>query len=675
MAKRRGKLTEEAKDIIGRGIGANLPLETIQAQVLEQTGKNYTKKQIHGYKNILTGIANGPKVTLGGVAPITPAGIVLQTSAPPPPGTPPPLTKPNPAPPYAETFPQAPAASALPPEELPPVQTHNVRVEYDVYRKDPSHGYIGRIQASHAEPMGAKLIGEKLGDGLYDIYKYVNGQRGGHPWMDVRVSGHGAPRYLNGQTAMGSPYHRLSFDGQYGQQNFQGQGQGQPWGPGNPNLQDPTTQFHNIYNVADKMAERMGGRNGGNEAAAAVNSSLGFANNFLQQQQQQAATAGAGNKEFLQQWMVMQDRKGEEEGRRRAQEKQDREQAWEKERTRTQEDFDRRETAREQEYKRQKDRDEAEATRRKDQDREFFSQIRTMEKERADNLTASTKEAETARTERVNEIKDDLKNQGEAVKAELKDQVETIQSFYEGQHKAKSELLQETKRHNEQIFELQKKNLEDKQTDGVIARTVSGALEKVSSGFERAMTMKTINELPEGERGKLLMALNHLQPNGNGAANGNGAPANESHNGTEQGGIDVAEQLGQASIDKVLKSDFFQSLQEEWAVDVEGGMGPYMFVGTFMQYMKQSPSMFFFGKWLVPRPWTTTIEVMRPHLKTAVRKVFETKEAGTFYEEFRILLNDNVRLSMQQASEVIRAKGVQPTPEARPEPTTDAVPR
>ena len=107
----------------------------------------------------------------------------------------------------------------------------------------------------------------------------------------------------------------------------------------------------------------------------------------------------------------------------------------------------------------------------------------------------------------------------------------------------------------------------------------------------------------------------------------------------------------------MLKSDFFNSLQEEWGVHIESGRGAAMFTVTFLQWMNKSLNMVMFATYMVPRPWNVMVETMRPHLDSKVLKIFQTKEAETFYSEFVNNINQNMKLQAGYAAQMLSGQG------------------
>lgn len=290
----------------------------------------------------------------------------------------------------------------------------------------------------------------------------------------------------------------------------------------------------------------------------------------------------------------------------------------------------------------------AEFERRKEQDQQFQQTLRSIEGDRSKDQEA-----------RVARVEEAAKDTQEAVSKELNDNVETIKTFYEGIHAKDQENIAAERKHNREMFEMQQKHLESQNSNGLLGSTIKDVADKIGTVTDRAMTFKAIERMSPEARDLLKNSnLGQQLLNGNGNGNGNGRSNGNGNAGsaaTSAGGGDVENNFGRAEVEKVLKSQFFKTLQEEWAMHVQSGRGATMFTHAFLTYMKTSPNMVLFANFMTPRSWEVMLKEMEGHLSVEVAKVFNTEQAVAFYDDFMNLLVSNVRYSLEYAKKAVDA--------------------
>ncbi len=633
----KGKLTTEQRELIKQHIAAGIPAVEVARLVTETTGKITTGQQVNGYKNVITGVA-GSRPGQG-----TAGGFPQQTTVP--------LegSKKNPGmSPEGFTQPMMPTGAGA---DGFSVQAAQVKYEYDIYRTTPQHGFLARVGA----PFGPDTLAEQFRDGVYDIHKIANG-RAVQTYIGQRVSGHGPPRFKNGMVAPGSsPY--VHMEGPHGTPPYsppygyppQHQ-QGYPYGP-TPIQQDPSQQLRSIAEVADRMASKMTPpQDPAQSHMAAVNASLGFASQLINKHD----SAGNGISEWFRTWAMQQaeDRKAERVT----------------ERERSKEDA----TAQEARWAHEREVMEDKAKIEREKIREDFDRQKALDKEnherqmeRDREWSRQQKDLQESRDKILFEKMEDLKQLPEAMQAELDEKVALVKDHNGELLKIHMRGVDDQRRHNTQMYDLQMKNMESQKGDGLIAKTIQMSVDKISATADRALLIKTIKDMPPEERKQLVPILDRLSggpgTSGNGDASGtaNGsASAGDALKKTQE--VNMDGDFGRGEVDKVLKSKFFRTLQEEWGLHVASKRGPFMFCRTFITYMNTSASMVLFANYMIVRSWDKMLETMGPNLDAKTKKIFETPEAKEFFDEFTTLLNDNIHLSMSYASKAIHGQVSQP---------------
>lgn len=642
-----GKLHGDQRDAIRELVDAGMSNHDIAREVTQRTGRPTTAPQVNGYRNVLTGVANGPK------DPAAAASVHRGFETPAANKTPSPGASAG-AGASEDGFTSM--AGGL--DEFAATQDP-ATVWYDVYRDEPANGYVGRMAV-----FTIQLLAEKFGQGLYRVDKFYNGRLIGRR-DKLRISVGGPPKFEDGRlaaphmAAQGRPYLEPSPYGYnpYNPYGYQQQG----YGPTPVQQQDPTQQFRNIAAVANDMAARMmPPANAADQGTGAFRESLAFANQVMANQNQQ----GGGSNSFIQTFLATQQTQFTQQ-LQAEREKRDTERAAEKEARIAetarlkQEAADRLELERERARIAEEGRTK-EYERQKERDREYYTNL----------MAIHTKKAED-----VAEMKDGIAGQIAALQTELEDKARIAKEHYDGLYQLQKQGLADQKAMQDELFNERKKALESQRTDGLLARTIDNGLNRLGTSFDRVATLRAVKELPAGERTVLLNALAGLNGNGNGHAlgNGNGSNGNGSTNGNGHKEDAVVDSPGgggdfrQAAIDKVLSSDFFKTLQDEWATYIDAGpdFGPEPFVVMFMQWVQKSPNMATFAAYMIPRPWKVIHDLMRPKLSVRAAETFAKPDAEKFYEMFRRLLNANLKVVAQMALRMQQAQQ-QPAPSTSP---------
>lgn len=617
------KLSQEQRTLIEQGIDVKLPSPTIAEQVTRQTGKATSSQQVNGYRNVYLGYANGrhPKVAAGQPPP-APGQKPPAAGAPPPPANP------------AEAGWTAPAGkqTADPFFSGPTV----IRTYYAIYRKDPAHGYIGRIEGVTDAPFNEEDFSKLVGDGLYDVHRYSNDRWSGSK-TDLRITKGIPPKFLDGRVAAPTQGNRAWLENPYQQQGAGG------WPP----PADPTNQFRNIFDVAKGMCQTMipaqdpaAGHN------MAVSESLKFASAVINQREA-GAGAGGGMSQFFQTFLAENAADRRATVAARVEERKDAEARHARDMDRMRDEAKLREDAAQKDFDRRRQIDKDEEDRRRERDKEFWGQIHKIDEKRAEQVT---------------ELKASIDGQATAMQAELDQKVEVARQHYDDLYTIRREGIDREKVLTDEIHTIRKLNLETKSSEGALAHAVEKGIDRLGSTIDRIGTLKAVKELPPEERQTVLKLLNNSNGNGNG--NGNGHNGN-GHNGNghadnNPAGGDVANDAGPGdfrkdAVDKVLGSPFFTTLQDEWATYIEAGaeFGPEPFVAMFVQWTQKSPNMMVFAGFMIPRGWEKIFDIMKPKLSAKNLKVFESPGAKPFYETFRRLLYANIKVLANYAAKKV----------------------
>jgi hypothetical protein len=128
-------------------------------------------------------------------------------------------------------------------------------------------------------------------------------------------------------------------------------------------------------------------------------------------------------------------------------------------------------------------------------------------------------------------------------------------------------------------------------------------------------------------------------------AQGTPSPANGSQSPMGNGG--GAEQ----AIQEGLKSSIAQHILNEWALALQSGRDPALFVNTFMEWMKdETPAgaegrkgCAAFAQLMDVRDWPAMKKLIAPSIPTESRKFFDLASADEFYNAFRVMVCESVR--------------------------------
>lgn len=650
------KLSKEQRAVMEELYGSGMDTASIAREVTLRTNKPTTSAQVNGYRNVYYGVANGPKM-------VSPAAVGAPGAGAPAAGAPKVAApKPQPAAGAQEAIPPSFAPS---PRELDTFDANRagaaIDVYYEVYRLDsPVIGYIGRIEGEFS----TQILADKAGIGRYRVDKYAtNGLGGGKflgRWNEIQIAIGGPPRFIDGRPmtpfgAGASPGMRMEMPGAgygYGGAPFYGgAAMPHPYGYGpTPVMGNPTQQFKDIFEVAQGMATRMAPA-APDPGAAAVNQSLQFAQQLMAQQGQGGNAMNGFLQLFLSQQQAQFTQQLQAERDRRQTEIAEAQKSRDAELARIREEANHRLEMERERARIEKEARDREYERGKERDREYFTQLMAINDKKMGDVA---------------DMKKDIEASAAALQQELEDKVKFHQGHYEALYNLQKDSQTAQFKLQEALLEERKKALASQNTESVIAKTLDTGLSQIGAVVNRVTTIKALKELPAAEREAVIKALGGA--NGNRLldhANGNGANGNGTGNGNGHK-EDPVDNLGtgdfrQEAITKILDSGFFKTLQDEWATYIEAGpeFGPEPFVVLFMQWVQKSPNMAMFATYMIPRPWKAIHELMAPKLSAGNAAIFAKPGASVFYETFRTLLRDNMKVSAMMAKRVLAAQAQQ----------------
>lgn len=545
-------------------------------------------------------------------------------------------------------------------------------VEYHIRRTGPTLvGFLG----VEPDPFDPVTLGNKYGSGIYQITKYINGQRVGYPAPLTIADTFGVPRsprptssyprlrpYDDPDEAARERERERQRDAEHSRRN------------GPAELSETVSAVKQIH---DMVSDKKG--------APAAQTPVDLLLTFFQQQQAKADADRAAERDRWEREQKADRDKWEREKKdkddRDARDRVDAERRHKEEMDKVKNDH----LFRMAEAERQaKDRETAERAAREHQekqDREYRQFVEKLDKEREQRLDKAVSEAHgaaasvqvTMKEERELDRKHD-KELGELRRVELENERTRITND-----------LSMQREHLQQMYELQLKAIPAQSGDGtkmiceVIKDAVGKADEHAKTVEEIRKTQALVAALGPEKAQQLAQQLltgggvdlaRVLPGQKAAAAPAAAAPANGQANATGgtggNGNGKAADSKGDGMngiAAQVIETPFFKDLLEIWGGQLRMKRTPYLFVDQLCGFMIEDKRVQLFYNYMAGKPWDEFWPEVKSKADPAMVQHFETPEAAVFFAQVIDLIAQRVERDHIDRG-IVQSNGTQPAPVA-----------
>lgn len=251
----------------------------------------------------------------------------------------------------------------------------------------------------------------------------------------------------------------------------------------------------------------------------------------------------------------------------------------------------------------------------------------------------------------------ELTENREAVREEIARQEQVL----EREHRLKEKALDKEHELNNQILEI-KKEVISKEGGDQLFNMLQTVVKEFSKGLERIVDLKKIEAMsPEAQ----AAAVSRGSIDGNVVMEPKrgveSVPSSEAQRDAMGGGgaqLEAAEQATEEKMDVIvqdaLKDPQLKSIVQEWALHVENGSDATTFANFFMELMrdegdsKTRKACSGFANYMSPRNWDLMLRSLTPYLDAETVRVFQLPNAGSFYEQFRAIVTEQIKEWFEQ---------------------------